>query len=540
MKNLLKKRWFLGAALAVCLLSGATATTVYYRRSPVHLTLRAGIIRGTGDVYPAARNQFIFSPYSFKEVRSELKSINKMGSPPQPPKKEDQQFDPKIKVSDKPVDPDTVYEQFDYQYPQPDISDEKFKTNCTYYDFSDETTCFTNYDDYELALDRWKQARNNAYQRAKGKVAAWEQQKEQFEDARNKAYQEAYKKYQKAYYAWIEKSETHLDEVLAVKMNHLPIQRLKTDLDGVGKVDLPAGKWYLSGGNTSGFSSIFWNEVPLDVSRQQPNFELANDLGEVENKNISANKEESKISDLILESSYMSELDDELADPDYLKRQLALGDVVKFKNLDDWTLLHLISAAAPIPVRAELTHLVLLYGADPNLAGKAGKTPLHLAAEKNNRASAMLMLAHGADVNLTDHEANSALHLAIINNHTGMAALLLRHQANREQVNGKGETPLVLAARLQRDAIVKLLSPAPSASPSTSASSSAAAKAPIKGSSKPDPKSSAAATKSTAPSDKAKAPAAKASPAATASKAPPAAPASKAPVSPAAPSAKAS
>lgn len=52
---------------AVALLSGGVH---YFGTYTGELSLRAGIIRGNGDVYPAARSQFNLAPYRFEGLQN--------------------------------------------------------------------------------------------------------------------------------------------------------------------------------------------------------------------------------------------------------------------------------------------------------------------------------------------------------------------------------------------------------------------------------------------------------------------------------------
>jgi len=460
-------------SLLLCVsLVAAGASTVYLNQPKQHtLSIRAGIIRGSGDVYPAARNTLIFSPYSFNKLRNELKSLNKVGPEPEPPEKYDDRFDPKIPIPEKPEDPDLVYQNFERRMRRPQSDDARFKTDCSYYFYMEETYCYTDHDAFSKALKRWENARNNARKEAESRMQAWEQQIKQQENARQKAYEAAYQKYLKDYHDWIEKGETNLDQVLREKLTHQKVYRTRTDLDGRARITLPHGEWFLTGGNSNNFAAVFWHEMPIEITAQSRELELANDMEHVETLNILEDKEPD-LSELM--NNYLSgysELEKAFENPRYLRRQLARYHLIEKKNLSGWSFLHLVAAAAPVPQRAELSHLLLMYGADPDQTNQEGQTPVHLAVEHNNRTTLMFLLAWGANPNISDHETQTPLHLAVESERASLIPILLRHGADLNLVNGKGQTPLELARALKREKILPLLLP-PSPSPSPTATAS--------------------------------------------------------------------
>ena len=406
------------------------------------LSLRAGVIRGSGDVYPAARSQFNLAPYRFEGLQNELRSLNKVGPSPAPPQTDDKSFDPKTPLKTKPADPGTVDEAFVENNPRPSIDDSRFETDCTYYAFIEETRCTTNFEAYRYAVNR-------RYQQAKVALKAWEQQQQQFENARQQAYQKAYGIYRQKLKAWVHQSEQHLDQVLTPQLKAQPVLHSYTDLDGRGQLQVPPGEWFLSGGNATNFTLSYWNEVPLTMTRKKQFLELANDTSEVQNRNWGEDEPESIVELLWAytppEGKTADPLDNALVEVDYLKSQLSRRDVIKLKTYEDWSLLHLMAASAPPEKQAELTHLLLLHGADPEAKNQSGDTPLHVAVQYDGRSAAMLLLAYGAEVNAVNKAGNTPLHEAVWAQSVPMVSLLLRQSVDQQRVNLQGKTPLDLA-----------------------------------------------------------------------------------------------
>jgi hypothetical protein len=80
-------------------------------------------------------------------------------------------------------------------------------------------------------------------------------------------------------------------------------------------------------------------------------------------------------------------------------------------------------------------------GADPNVTGDFGRTPLHEAAKESAEA-VELLLASGAKPNPLDGDGRTPLHLA----YSDSAAVLLRHKADFLILDKKGNTALHTAA----------------------------------------------------------------------------------------------
>jgi ankyrin repeat protein len=105
--------------------------------------------------------------------------------------------------------------------------------------------------------------------------------------------------------------------------------------------------------------------------------------------------------------------------------------------------------------RMEAIRLLLKHGADPNARDEHGKTPLHYAAEHCMPDLVELLLKHGADPNARDAEGRTPLHMVFERAANDRwervmaeltAAALLRHGADPYARDSEGRTPLHYAA----------------------------------------------------------------------------------------------
>jgi ankyrin repeat protein len=70
-------------------------------------------------------------------------------------------------------------------------------------------------------------------------------------------------------------------------------------------------------------------------------------------------------------------------------------------------------------------------GADVNLAGHAGVTPLHMAAKNGHEACAAMLIQAGADVHRRTETRGTPIGIAIDNEHEKIVKLL-RHLGARD------------------------------------------------------------------------------------------------------------
>jgi 26S proteasome non-ATPase regulatory subunit 10 len=97
-------------------------------------------------------------------------------------------------------------------------------------------------------------------------------------------------------------------------------------------------------------------------------------------------------------------------------------------------------------VLAENIHrarILLRHGANPNVKNRFGGslTPLHEAVRNRSAEMSDLLLQYGADVNSQTSNLDTPLYYAVRNNNTQIAALLIRHGANVNITNKAGKSP---------------------------------------------------------------------------------------------------
>ncbi|HAU28899.1 MAG TPA: hypothetical protein DCW68_02160 [Rhodospirillaceae bacterium] len=100
---------------------------------------------------------------------------------------------------------------------------------------------------------------------------------------------------------------------------------------------------------------------------------------------------------------------------------------------------------------------LLLHGADPNLRGEYGISPLELAVSRKNKGIVDALLEAGANPNSEKPGQVTALHLAVRSNDKYMVETLLEHGANLNAQNEKGYTPLFQAVLDDKRALVDRL-----------------------------------------------------------------------------------
>jgi cytohesin len=96
--------------------------------------------------------------------------------------------------------------------------------------------------------------------------------------------------------------------------------------------------------------------------------------------------------------------------------------------------------------RGGMTQLLLQGGADPTQIAKGdasfdGKTPLHVAAERNNHVAIRLMLTASAQVDARDAHGRTALHIAMSRDNYEAAGVLTAYGADLAAKDSQGRIP---------------------------------------------------------------------------------------------------
>ena len=138
---------------------------------------------------------------------------------------------------------------------------------------------------------------------------------------------------------------------------------------------------------------------------------------------------------------------------------IAKGAAVNAKDLTGATPLH---AASRVNSK-DVADLLISKRADVNAKAKGDITPLHLAAEgfnlfANGKWTGDLLIAKKADVNAKGYTQQfTPLHIAAGMGNEKIVAKLLGNGANPNAKSKEGKTPLQIAKKHNRDAVVKML-----------------------------------------------------------------------------------
>lgn len=104
-----------------------------------------------------------------------------------------------------------------------------------------------------------------------------------------------------------------------------------------------------------------------------------------------------------------------------------------------------------------IVDLLMERGADPNLPGRGGWTPLFYAVAHGNSHIAKRLLEAGGYLGVRSRSGMTPLHIAARENHEGVAKLLLDLKANIEARDDDGDTPLHFAVMSEHVEVLHLL-----------------------------------------------------------------------------------
>ncbi|CAG0895051.1 unnamed protein product [Cyprideis torosa] len=103
---------------------------------------------------------------------------------------------------------------------------------------------------------------------------------------------------------------------------------------------------------------------------------------------------------------------------------------------------------------AETAHLLIEKGADVNAKAEVGKTPLFIATDRDRHSVVEVLLAHGADPNIANKYQRTPLHEA---KSAETAELLMQKGADVNAKDDDGGTPLFVASQRDRPSVSEVL-----------------------------------------------------------------------------------
>lgn len=114
---------------------------------------------------------------------------------------------------------------------------------------------------------------------------------------------------------------------------------------------------------------------------------------------------------------------------------------INMADADNDTLLHFSVFAN----NYEITHLLLSYGANPNISDNDGQTPIFRSVFCNNVNIVHSLILYNANINKQDDDGNTVLHLAVLTKNYLIIEILLFYNADRHIKNKCNNIPLDLA-----------------------------------------------------------------------------------------------
>ena len=129
------------------------------------------------------------------------------------------------------------------------------------------------------------------------------------------------------------------------------------------------------------------------------------------------------------------------------------SDIPNIRGKDGRTPLHVAARNG----RTETAEQLIEGGADVNARTVNKQTPLHMAAYGGHADIVSLLIANGAEVNTTDEENTTPLHASAVNGYKDVVKILIANGANVNARDVDGQTPLGSAQQLRRSEVVRLL-----------------------------------------------------------------------------------
>ena len=136
-----------------------------------------------------------------------------------------------------------------------------------------------------------------------------------------------------------------------------------------------------------------------------------------------------------------------------VRAMLAENHLLVRKHSDDgWSALHIAARYAT----TETIALLISSGADGNMLGRGGVTPLFFAT-KEPYDNARLLLANGANIDAFKKHGFTTLHCAAAAGNTGFVRFLIAHGANANLQTSARQTAWSLAVRYGHRSVTALL-----------------------------------------------------------------------------------